>query len=152
MGFDTGEFYLATCLNINSHFFMLLRQLGWEQGEKQKCLTLLPVLQDTGRNTTCFEVVLQSCTPLHRDNTCSSEPGLLAASDAVCRGSRWGTVKGRALNLWQVALGHPARSKAQPLPVTPFRSSFSRRLKTNFFPEIKFLEYSVLYRAITAWL
>lgn len=41
--------------------------------------------------------------------------------------------QGRPLSLWQVALGHPASSKPQPLRVTPFRSAFSRRLKTIFF-------------------
>lgn len=119
---------------------------------KREVLVLLPVLQDTGRNTTSFEVVLQSCTPLHRDKRPSSEPGLWAASVALRRGSRWGAVKGGpwASGRWLWAIQQGANP--DPFLSPPSDQRLVGGWRQFFFPEIKFLEYSVLYRAITAWL
>lgn len=102
---------------------------------KREVLVLLPVLQDTGRNTTSFDVL----APWQEDVLAPWQEAFIRArpvgsSSRCVQGKPLRRSQGRPLSLWQVALGHPARSKPRPLPVTPFRSAFSRRLKTIFFP------------------
>lgn len=108
--------------------------------EKEVYLTLLPVVRDEGRNRTYFwgcTTILQTLAQWHL-----SDPALRAASGTVTRESFSTTVTGRPLGLSADGLG---------LPFLSPHLEHGWRLKTIFFPERKFLECFIPYRALSTW-
>lgn len=85
-----------------------MSQLGSQHGQKEEYLTLLPIVQDKGRNTPRLGAVLQSCSLSHSGDTHFSGPAPSASSDTVARGGNWGAVNG-------TAGGSPARSNPWPI-------------------------------------